>query len=224
MQDTVLTAEAREFLDRLEREFGPRRRELLAARQERRAAAARRRAARLPARDRGRPRGRVARRGRRRPSSQDRRVEITGPVDRKMVINALNSGAKRVHGRLRGRELAHLAELHRRASATYRCARADDLARRRREGVRAGRRDRRRCSSGRAGGTSRSALRGRRRAGIRLALRLGLYFLRNHGAQRHAYCICRSSRPPRGAALERRLHRRAGARSACRAERSRRPS
>jgi malate synthase len=24
----------------------------------------------------------------------DRRVEITGPVDRKMVINALNSGAK----------------------------------------------------------------------------------------------------------------------------------
>ena len=25
---------------------------------------------------------------------QDRRVEITGPTDRKMVINALNSGAK----------------------------------------------------------------------------------------------------------------------------------
>ena len=24
---------------------------------------------------------------------QDRRVEITGPVDRKMIINALNSGA-----------------------------------------------------------------------------------------------------------------------------------
>ncbi|GAA3329964.1 hypothetical protein GCM10020331_080570 [Ectobacillus funiculus] len=29
---------------------------------------------------------------------QDRRVEITGPVDRKMVINALNSGAKNVYG------------------------------------------------------------------------------------------------------------------------------
>ena len=28
------------------------------------------------------------------PDMQDRRVEITGPVDRKMVINALNSGAK----------------------------------------------------------------------------------------------------------------------------------
>ena len=25
---------------------------------------------------------------------QDRRVEITGPVDRKMIINALNSGAR----------------------------------------------------------------------------------------------------------------------------------
>ena len=32
----------------------------------------------------------------------DRRVEITGPVDPKMVINALNSGAKVLHGRLRG--------------------------------------------------------------------------------------------------------------------------
>lgn len=28
------------------------------------------------------------------PAVADRRVEITGPVDRKMVINALNSGAK----------------------------------------------------------------------------------------------------------------------------------
>ena len=28
------------------------------------------------------------------PAAADRKVEITGPVDRKMVINALNSGAK----------------------------------------------------------------------------------------------------------------------------------
>src|SRR5438105_5721956 len=28
------------------------------------------------------------------PDLDDRRVEITGPVDRKMIINALNSGAK----------------------------------------------------------------------------------------------------------------------------------
>ena len=32
----------------------------------------------------------------------DRRVEITGPVDRKMIVNALNSGATHVHGRFRG--------------------------------------------------------------------------------------------------------------------------
>ena len=44
------------------------------------------------------------------PDLQDRRVEITGPADRKMVINALNSGARVLHGRLRGRELADLGE------------------------------------------------------------------------------------------------------------------
>ena len=33
----------------------------------------------------------------------DRRVEIIGPTDRKLVINALNSGARGLHGRLRGR-------------------------------------------------------------------------------------------------------------------------
>ena len=31
---------------------------------------------------------------------QDRRTEITGPVDRKMIINALNSRRQRLHGRL----------------------------------------------------------------------------------------------------------------------------
>jgi malate synthase len=28
------------------------------------------------------------------PAVSDRKVEITGPVERKMIINALNSGAK----------------------------------------------------------------------------------------------------------------------------------
>ncbi len=36
------------------------------------------------------------------PPCRTARVEITGPVDRKMVINALNSGAQGVHGGLRG--------------------------------------------------------------------------------------------------------------------------
>ena len=38
----------------------------------------------------------------------DRRVEITGPVDRKMVINALELRRQRFHGRFRGFERAHL--------------------------------------------------------------------------------------------------------------------
>ena len=40
----------------------------------------------------------------------DRRVEITGPVDRKMIVNALNSGATPLHGRFRGREFTDLGE------------------------------------------------------------------------------------------------------------------
>jgi malate synthase len=93
MVDQVLTPEARDFLSRLQGEFGPRRNDLLAARQER---AERLRAGELPdflpgTKDVRDGDWRVA------PvpaALQDRRVEITGPVDRKMVINALNSGAK----------------------------------------------------------------------------------------------------------------------------------
>jgi len=89
----VLTPAAVEFLTELERHFGPRRRELLAARQER---AKRLRAGELPdflaeTAEVREADWRVA------PvpdELQDRRVEITGPVDRKMVINALNSGAR----------------------------------------------------------------------------------------------------------------------------------
>ena len=65
---------------------------------------------RLPRRDEGDPRGRLAASRRRRPDYRDRRVEITGPTDRKLVINALNSGAQGLHGRLRGRELPHLGQ------------------------------------------------------------------------------------------------------------------
>jgi malate synthase len=88
----VLTPAARAFIAELTRAFRPRLRELL-----------RERVAAQAARDAGRPLGfdpataavrradwRVA------PAPRDleqRTVEITGPVDRKMVINALNSGA-----------------------------------------------------------------------------------------------------------------------------------
>ncbi len=38
------------------------------------------------------------------------RVEITGPVDRKMIINALNSGGEGVYGGLRGFDDADVGE------------------------------------------------------------------------------------------------------------------
>ena len=91
--DAVITPDAREFLHELQRHFGPRREELLDARHER----ARRLAdGELPD---FLPSTRDVRNGEWRVSPvpaelRDRRVEITGPVDRKMVINALNSGAK----------------------------------------------------------------------------------------------------------------------------------
>jgi malate synthase len=90
----IVSSEALEFVAALQREFGAIRSELLARRAERQRAldagerpdflaetkAVREddgwRVAELPA------------------DLQDRRVEITGPTDRKMVINALNSGAK----------------------------------------------------------------------------------------------------------------------------------
>jgi malate synthase len=90
--DEVLTDEAVAFIASLQREFGPRRSELLA---ERRREQERLDAGELPdflpgspARDGG---WRVAPAP---PDLLDRRVEITGPVDRKMMINALNSGAR----------------------------------------------------------------------------------------------------------------------------------
>ena len=52
-----------------------------------------RRDARLPPRDRAHPRRRRWRVAPPAPGLVDRRVEITGPTDRKMTINALNSGA-----------------------------------------------------------------------------------------------------------------------------------
>jgi len=89
---TILTPEALAFIEKLERKFGARRRELLV-----------KRAARQKEFDAGKlpdflPETREIREKEWRIAPQpkdmlDRRVEITGPTDRKMVINALNSGA-----------------------------------------------------------------------------------------------------------------------------------
>ena len=90
----VLTPEALAFVAHLQRKFNSTRQELLAARAERQERIA---AGELPdfleatRSVREDPDWRVAVAP---PDLVDRRVEITGPVDRKMVINALNSGAR----------------------------------------------------------------------------------------------------------------------------------
>ena len=83
----ILTDEAIAFIGELQERFGARRAELLAARKER-----------------GKPSGFLEETAEirdgdwqvppPRPDYEDRRAEITGPTDRKLVINALNSGAK----------------------------------------------------------------------------------------------------------------------------------
>ena len=90
--EQVLTSEALAFVQELHRRFEPTRRELLAARGDRRSALAR--GAVLDSL----PETREVRDGdwQVAPAPADleqRWVEITGPTDRKMVINALNSGA-----------------------------------------------------------------------------------------------------------------------------------
>ncbi|MFF9376425.1 malate synthase A [Streptomyces griseoluteus] len=93
-QEEVLTGPALDFLAELHRRFTPRRNELLARRTERRAEIARTGTLDfLPetAGVRADDSWRVAPAP---PALQDRRVEITGPADRKMTVNALNSGAR----------------------------------------------------------------------------------------------------------------------------------
>src|SRR5258708_9739375 len=90
--ESILTPEALAFLAALHRQFNPRREELLA-----------RREARKQRLDAGEiphflPETRLVRDGQWTVAPitadlLDRRVEITGPVDRKMIINALHSGA-----------------------------------------------------------------------------------------------------------------------------------
>lgn len=91
--ESILTPEALEFVEKLERKFGSRRVALLNEREKVQKEI-----------DRGKDPDFLQETKEIRQGNwtidpipddlQDRRVEITGPVDRKMVINALNSGAK----------------------------------------------------------------------------------------------------------------------------------
>src|SRR6476659_7612499 len=89
----ILTSEALAFVAKLQRQFGSRRKQCLEHRQERQ-----RRLHQGEGLD-FLPETKKIREGDWKCAPiprdiQDRRVEITGPTDRKMVINALNSGAK----------------------------------------------------------------------------------------------------------------------------------
>ena len=144
---------------------------------------------------------------------QDRRVEITGPVDRKMIINALNSGAN-----------VFMADFEDSNSPTWEnCVAGPDQPARRGRGARstftspdgkqlhAGRRDR-----DAAGAPARLAP-GREAPAASTASRcsgalfdFGLYFF--HNAERAARARrgpvllpAQAGEPPRGAPLERRL-------------------
>jgi malate synthase len=92
-QDRVLTPDALHFVEMLVRRFAPRREQLLARRREVRGRVA---SGELPD---FLPETAQIREGTwsvapAAPDLTDRRVEITGPVERKMMINALNSGAR----------------------------------------------------------------------------------------------------------------------------------
>ncbi|HUN25994.1 MAG TPA: malate synthase A [Steroidobacteraceae bacterium] len=91
--EEILTPAALEFVAALHRRFEPRRSQLLHARSARQA---RYDAGELPdfLRETREVRAGDWRIGSIPADLLDRRVEITGPVDRKMIINALNSGAK----------------------------------------------------------------------------------------------------------------------------------
>jgi malate synthase len=92
--DEVLTGPALEFVARLHREFDPVRQSLLRARQERQARLDAGELPEFPADTRGSVRQadwKVA--PVTTPDLQKRWVELTGPTERKMLINALNSGA-----------------------------------------------------------------------------------------------------------------------------------
>ncbi|HEY3735122.1 MAG TPA: malate synthase A [Streptosporangiaceae bacterium] len=92
--DEILTDEALGLLAALHREFAGRRAELLAARHERQRALAEGGTLDFLAETRGIREDRSWRVAPLAPGLIDRRVEITGPTDKKMTINALNSGAK----------------------------------------------------------------------------------------------------------------------------------
>ncbi|MDQ3466899.1 MAG: malate synthase A, partial [Chloroflexota bacterium] len=92
-QETVLTADALAFVATLQRRFNPTREDLLGARAKRQEAISQGAALDFLEETQS-VRDDTWSVGPAPADLNDRRVEITGPCDRKMVINALNSGAR----------------------------------------------------------------------------------------------------------------------------------
>src|SRR5580693_3673790 len=92
--DEILTPEALRLVATLQRELGPRRAELLAARVQRQRELSAGAMLEFLPQTRSIREDTAWRVAPPAPGLVDRRVEITGPTDRKMTINALNSGAK----------------------------------------------------------------------------------------------------------------------------------
>ena len=133
-------------------------------------------------------------------------------------------GREDVHGRLRGLELADVAELHRRPGQPDRRARADDLPGYRREAVQPERRDRDTARAPARLAPRGAAFRGRRRPDLGEPVRLRPLLLPQPRPRRPLRSTCRSSSRTwrRGSGTTSSSGRRTS--SACRAGPSRRPS
>ena len=222
----VLTREALAFVGELEARFGPTRATLLERRRQRDAEIAAGKSYGLLAETEAVRRAdwKVA------PAPADlerRHVEITGPVERKMMINALNSRRRRLHGRLRGLAVADVGQRGRRASATCIDAVRRTLAFTSPEGKALRARRQARDAAGAAArlAPDREARDVRRRADVGEPVRLRPLLLPQRARaararQRPVLLPAEDGEPPRGAAVERRLRRRAGGARRCRAARS----
>ncbi len=211
----ILTPQAVALAAKLQRAFGGRRTELLAARARRQAELD---AGRLPD---FLPETRAIRDGDWTcapiPADiVDRRVEITGPVDRKMVINALNSGASVFMADF---EDANTPKWDNNLQGHINLARRDPPPDRlhvaRGQGVPAEREDRRALRAAARLASAREARAGRRRADLRRHLRFrALRLPQREGAararQRPLFLPAEARKPPRGAAVERHLRDGAG--------------
>ena len=170
--EEVLTPGALAFVAALQREFGARRRQLLEARATRRARLADGRAARLPdrhARDpRGRLAGRAGPRGHAAALGRDHRPDRSQDDDQRAELRR-----RRVHGRLRGRQRADLAQ-HGRGprQPARRDRRHDHLPDLGRARLRAGRRPGDAAGAPARLAPARAPPAGRRRAGLGRAVRL----------------------------------------------------